>query len=222
MRRVILFLGVLVLLVGLLGATCRHEVYSPPDKPLKIEAKLEMYIRHDIHVITGQAPPEKTGGETLPEVKPGETPPPPEGKESGAGNVLLHVIGVGAAYAEAASDEEELKRVHASMNKRYPTLTGYKADKSIGENRSGYVAERPSPRISDPKYAAKVRETIAAENADRRVLYQVRARMVGTSPEKVAVAYAKTWRDLAKPGEWIEVYDPDKKQFVWIQKPGGS
>jgi uncharacterized protein YdbL (DUF1318 family) len=102
------------------------------------------------------------------------------------------------------------------MRKRYPTLARYKADKSVGENRRGYVEERPSPKMSDTKYAKAVRAVIAAEIADRRLLYQIRAQMDGTSPDKIAIAYAKVWRDKARPGEWIEVVVD--KQWVWKQK----
>ena len=219
MRRAIVCLALWPIVISLLGATCRHEVYSPPEKPLKMEiqAKLDVYIRQDIHIITGNSPPGKAGPGALPEEESKkETPPVPEGKESKAANVLLRLLGVGSAHAAAASDEEQLNRVRTSMQKRYPTLVRYKADKSIGENHGGLLAERPSPRMSDAKYARAVRAVVAAENADRRVLYQIRARVVGTTPEKVAAGYAKTWRDIARRGEWIEVLI--NKRWVWIQK----
>jgi uncharacterized protein YdbL (DUF1318 family) len=103
------------------------------------------------------------------------------------------------------------------MRKRYPTLAKYKADGSVGENRNGLVEARPSDKMSDSKYAAAARKTIAEENADRRRLYDLRARIDGTSPQAQAVAYAKAWREkYARPGEWIET--PVEGKWVWRQK----
>jgi len=120
------------------------------------------------------------------------------------------------AYAETSSDQQQLRRVLDSMRKRYSVLSRYKADKSVGENHNGYVEQRPSPKMSDAKYAGAVRATINAENADRRTLYQIRARMDGVTVEKEQAIYAKAWRDSAKPGEWIEALVD--KRWVWKQK----
>jgi len=208
MRRTILYLALSPVVMGLMLGSCKHQVeITAPKEPIRVEVKLDIHIyehaRKDIDFITGGAPPET-------EKKP---PAPPEQKESGAGNVLLHLLGVGVAYAETTSDQDQLKTVLNSMRKRYPTLARYKADKSIGENYLGYVEERPSEKMSDGKYAQAVRATIAAENADRRLLYQIRAQMDGTTLEKQAAIYAKVWRDAAKPGEWIEVIANNKREW---------
>lgn len=218
MRRIIV-LSLLLAPVGiaLQLASCRPQIdINPPKEPIKVEVKVELHIyQHavqDLGYITGAVP--------APEPKEGEeetSPPAEQPTESRASDILLQLLGVGVAYAESVPDQQQLKMVLESMRKRYATLAQYKADGSIGENRHGLVEERPSPKMSDPKYAAAVRKTIAEENADRKRLYEVRARIDGTSPQAQATAYAKAWREkYARPGEWIEA--PVEKAWVWKQK----
>ena len=222
MRRTILCLTLYPVIVALMFGSCRPrvDVYThAPDKPIvvKLEVHIYQHAVEDIGYITGDMPAEgMESGETS-ESEPGEeTAPDPEATESRLGDVLLQFLGVGVAYAEAGPAQQQLGAVLDSMRKRYPTLARYKADQSVGENRRGFVEERPSPKMSDAKYAKAVRATIGAENADRGLLYQIRAKMDGTSPDKIALAYAKVWRDRARPGEWVEMV-VDKK-WVWKQK----
>jgi hypothetical protein len=235
MRRIFFWVAILPTVFTLLIGSCtKYQVdirtHAPEEpirieakvEPIKIEAKVELHIyQHavqDLSYITGAAPPKapepKPAAEPEPEKK---TPPPAGSTQSGAGNVLLRLIGVGTAYAESSPDQEQLQKVLDSMKKRYPALSKYKADGSIGENHNGLVEGRPSTQMSDEKYARAVRAVVAAENADRTLLYKVRARIDGTTAQAQAVAYAKAWREnYAKRGEWIEVL-VDKK-WVWKQK----
>lgn len=219
MRRIVVCFAFAPVFAMLL-ASC-ISLINTPKEPIKIEVKMEIHIyQHavqDVGYITGAPPAKETVPETPTEVKPKEeTPPPAEKKESGADNVFLRLLGVGEAYAETASDQQQLRRVLDAMRGRYATLGKYKAEKAVGENHSGYVEQRPSPKMSDANYARAVRGVIAAENADRRVLYQIRARMDGVTPEREAAIYAKAWRDSAKPGEWIEVQVGGR--WVWKEK----
>jgi len=224
MDKVVIVLAMLLMAVGLLLGSCRPQVdinINPPDKPIRIEVKVELHIyQHavqNIDYITGAAPAEQPKTETPPEEKPKEeTPPPAEEKGSGAGNVFLRLIGIGTAYAETIPDQQQLRAVLDSMRARFPTLKRYKVDKTVGENRNGLVQERLSPKMSDPIYAKAVRAAIAAENADRQRLYQIQARIDRSTPAAVAAAYAKGWREKASPGEWIEV--PVGSKWVWKQK----
>ena len=233
MRKITLCLTLMPVLIALLVVSCGPKVkIEAPEKPIKvetkvepieikIEAKVELHIyQHavrDVNYITGAQPP-KTGEPQPPAEKKieEESALPPQQRESKAGDVLLQLLGIGTAHAETASDEQQLRQTLDSMRRRHPALKKYKADKSVGENHRGYVQERPSEKMSNADYAKAVRATIAAENADRRLLYQVRGRMDGVSAEKEAVVYAKAWRDSAGAGEWIEVL-VDKK-WVWKQK----
>ncbi len=237
MRRIVFWVALSPTIIALLVASCTKHLVDvrthAPEEPIRVEAKVEpikvdINAKVELHIyqhaltdlahITGTAPPATTEPKapTQPE-PPKESVPPAENKESGAGNVLLRFLGVGVAHAEAASDQEQLRRVLDSMKRRYATLGGYKADGSVGENHNGYVQERASPKMSDGNYARAVRKTIAEENADRTLLYQVRARIDGTTPASQAAAYAKAWRErYARPGEWIEVLVD--RNWVWKQK----
>jgi uncharacterized protein YdbL (DUF1318 family) len=220
MRRMVFYLVLSMIVLPLVLASCRPQIdINAPKDPIKIEVKIELHIyQHavqDLDYITGGAA--SPAPLTPPAVDPGkESAPSPEKIESKIENVLLALLGVGSAHGQGTSLQDQLKSVLDSMRKQYPTLSRYKTDKSIGENHLGYVEERPSPRMSNADYAKAVRAAITAENANRRLLYQIRARIDGVSPEKEAAIYAKAWRDKAGPGEWIEVLVD--KNWVWKQK----
>jgi hypothetical protein len=225
MRKTILCVSLTLTIITLAFASCkpRVDVYThAPEKPIVVKVEIHIY-KHavkDLDYIMGGSPTEETVPSPPPE---GETEKesarPSEEKESKVGDFFLGILGIGVAHAETVPDREQLRRVLDSMRKRYPTLSKYKADKSIGENHLGYVQERPSPKMSDAKYAKAVRAIIVAENADRQLLYRVRARMDRTTAQKQAETYAKAWREkYAKPGEWIEVFDKKQNKWVWKLK----
>lgn len=147
--------------------------------------------------------------------------------DDGAANLLLQLLGIGVAHAETTSDADKLNEVRDAMRTRYATLRRYKADGTIGEDRQGYVRELPkqllsseaSEKMSGEKYAKALRKAIEEENADRRLLYEIRARAIGTTVEKAASIYAEGWRASASPGEWIEVLvDEKKNKWEWQKR----
>lgn len=225
MRKTILCFALAAMVITLVFASCkpRVDVYThAPEKPIVVKVEIHIYQHavQDLDYIMGGSPADESEPPQPPE---GETekesPPSSASRESAVGSIFLRILGIGVAHAETVPDPELLRRVLGSMRKRYPTLSKYKADKSVGENHLGYVQERPSPKMSDAKYAKAVRATVAAENADRQLLYRVRARMDRTTPQKQAEIYAKAWREkYAKPGEWIEVFDKKGKKWVWKLK----
>lgn len=144
-----------------------------------------------------------------------------------AANVVYQILGIGVAYAETTSDTAKLNEVRDSMRERYAALRQYKADGTIGEDRQGYVRELPrqllsseaSEKLASEKYAKALRKTVEEENADRRQLYEIRARAIGTTVEKAASIYAEGWRGSASPGEWIEVLvDEKKNKWEWQRR----
>ncbi len=224
MRKIILCFALAAMTLPLVLASCRPrvDVYThAPEKPIVVKVEIHIYQHavQDLDYIMGGSaeetePPPPPEGETEK-----ESPPSSANTESVVGNIFLRLLGVGVAQAETVPDREQLRRVLGSMRRRYPTLSKYRADKSVGENHLGYVQERPSSKMSDAKYAKALRATIAAENADRQLLYRVRARMDRTAPQKQAAIYAKAWREkYAKPGEWIQVFDRKAKTWVWKPK----
>lgn len=147
--------------------------------------------------------------------------------DGSATNVVDQILGIGVAYAETPSDTAKLNEVRDSMRERYASLRQYKADGTVGEDRQGYVRELPkqllsseaSEKMSEDKYVKAFRKTVAEENADRRQLYEIRARAIGTTVEKAASIYAEGWRASASPGEWIEVLVDEKKdKWEWQKR----
>lgn len=222
MCKKILWFAAAAVVTTLMFASCKHrvDIYThAPDEPIVVKLDINIYQRYV--VLEEERRAEAAKEEAEPEVSPGdetekESPPPSGEKESKVGDVFLQLLGIGVAHAETASDQGQLKRVRDSMRKRTPTLNKYKADKSIGENRRGLVEGRPSPKMSNAKYARAVKAVIAAENADRRLMYKIYARIDGTSVQRQAITYAKVLRDKARPGWWIEVFV--NKKWVWKQK----
>jgi hypothetical protein len=213
MRKTVFCFAIAAVVIALVFASCKHRVDVYPHAPkepivVRVEVHIYEHAVSDVGYITGESPLEGTTEEKPPAAS--------EGEKKKTSNLFLRLLGIGVAYADTASDQSQLKQVLDSMRKRYPTLSRYKADRSVGENHLGYVEERPSPKMSDAKYAKAVRATIAAENPDRRLLYELRARLDGTTPAKQAIIYARVWQRSAKPGEWIEVLV--EKKWVWKQK----
>lgn len=104
--------------------------------------------------------------------------------------------------------EYRLKKVTPPVQKalksrkaRTPVLQVLKAKGVVGENNLGFVQILKSPA------PAKEKDLVKAENRDRRLIYDtvVSQNHVGTGKlAKVEKAFAKTRRDRARPGDWIQ------------------
>jgi uncharacterized protein YdbL (DUF1318 family) len=108
---------------------------------------------------------------------------------------------VTASIALAGPKDDILKR----MKDRLPALNDAKNAGKIGEVFSGYV--------ESPKGDATVAALIAAENADRKALYEIDAKASGGTADAVAAAYAERFFKAAAKGHWLK-----GKDGVWRQK----
>ncbi len=217
---------------GLLGHKAGRDAaeseFSSLVADLRKQVDLLQAFLKDLASIRGPASPLESKLQRLPgnEVQ-DELVLPSEVTDNGAANLVFQILGIGVAHAETAPDSGKLKDVRDSMRRRYPTLSKYKADATTGEDRRGYVSEIPkrllsaeaSEKMSDEKYAKALRKTIEEENADRRQLYEIRARTIGTTVEKAASIYAEGWRASAGPGDWTEVLvDEKNNRWEWQKK----
>jgi uncharacterized protein YdbL (DUF1318 family) len=111
--------------------------------------------------------------------------------------VLMPLVG-GAA--------DDAGTINRRMAERLPALDALKERLVIGENNSGYVEARGSLSGSDG-------DVMAAENSDRRAIYELIARQQSTSAEAVGRARARQIAERSKAGLWIQASDGK-----WYQK----
>lgn len=107
------------------------------------------------------------------------------------------VLGFGAS---AAADD-----IKARMKSRLPVIAELKAQGIVGENNKGYL-EFIGGKKAKP-------DVVAAENEDRKTVYEAIAKQQGTTADLVGKRRALQIAQKADPGEWLQ--DASGK---WIQK----
>ncbi len=95
--------------------------------------------------------------------------------------------------------------IKARMKSRLPQIVQLKASGVIGETHQGFLAF-----VGDRKEA---QDLVAAENQDRKKVYQAIAKQQGTTAQVVGQRRALQIAKRAKPGEWLR--DAGGK---WYQK----
>ncbi len=114
-----------------------------------------------------------------------------------AGFCLLSVSSL--AVAESAGD------IKARMLERLPVINDYKAQGTVGENNKGFLQVMGI----DGEWS----KVVAAENNDRKTVYQAIAAKAGAPAETVGARRALQIRESAAPGTWIQ-----GKDGKWVKK----
>jgi len=109
-------------------------------------------------------------------------------------------LGAGAAFADEAA-------IKAGMKGRLPKVLAAKDAGTIGEGADGLLHARAGALAPD---GAKL---VAAENADRKAFFALKAKQAGGTADAVAKAMAKGFLARGKPGHWFR--DADGK---WKKK----
>ena len=91
------------------------------------------------------------------------------------------------------------------MAKRIPVIVDLKARGIVGENNQGYLQYL--------KGGEEKKAVVAAENADRKLVYQAIAKKQGISAEHVGKRRALQIAEKANPGEWLQ-----NQKGQWHQK----
>lgn len=99
--------------------------------------------------------------------------------------------------AKASTSTPDLKTAQASMSARLKQIVEYKKAGKIGENHLGYLVVK----ILGDK---KIEELVKAENADRKIVYELIAKKVNSSSEIVGKQRAEQISEKAKEGEWFK------------------
>ncbi|NBB78407.1 MAG: DUF1318 domain-containing protein [Verrucomicrobia bacterium] len=93
-----------------------------------------------------------------------------------------------------------LGEVKSAMKARQPAIEVLWAEGKIGENNQGFINARGN-------LSEKNRELVAAENSDRKVVYQAIARSTQSTPKQVGVQRAAQISKRAAPGLWLQDSD---------------
>jgi uncharacterized protein YdbL (DUF1318 family) len=115
-------------------------------------------------------------------------------------------------FPDLKVDTPETQAILQSLRNRVPKIRELRVQGCVGENNKGYLETRPTPGC-DPKAAQPL---VTAHNADRKRLAETIARqnsMPKTDVSRLEAALAKTRRERARPGEWIQLEDGS-----WLQR----
>lgn len=126
----------------------------------------------------------------------------------------LAVLFVALAAAPArASEASDLKK---RFETRYPVLLSLKEGGKIGETYLGYVEAVKSDYLTEKVKLGEeeitVKDLLAAENKDRRRLYELLAEQYDTTSEKIAERNAKRNFEKAGAEEWLKTENGWKKK----------
>jgi uncharacterized protein len=106
------------------------------------------------------------------------------------------------ATASAWAQGDAMEQLKAKFQARAEKLDGLKRAGQIGETAQGYVEAPPAAAGN-----AEAAGVVAAENNDRRALYDLIARRQGVGADKVAERNARRNFEKAAPGELLKGAD---------------
>ncbi len=191
----------------LLAACVTINVYFPEAAIRDLSKQIEEEVQKRAAARGTEPAPETKAPEQEPEEKPR--------------SLLDGLLGVTVAYAQAGQvaapevSSPAIRRIIESRATRTADLNRYKQAGVIGENKDGLVQVRSLDSLSDLKARAEVQRLVKAENADREELFReiAAAKKVDLAQlPKIRETYAKTLREMAKPGDWIQMPDGTWKQ----------
>jgi uncharacterized protein YdbL (DUF1318 family) len=110
-------------------------------------------------------------------------------------SLILVALGASAVVAQAA----DLDSAKSGMRERVPQLDQLKAAGAVGEANTGLLAVRAP--------GAETERFVAAENADRAILFAELAKKTGGTAESAGKIFAKQIAAASKAGVWIQRED---------------
>ncbi len=138
---------------------------------------------------------------------------------------------VSTAYAaEVKEDSARVTQIAASMKARYTEVDAAKKTGAVGENNRGFLEITKADAIADAEKKNAAQKTIAAENDDRKALYQEIAKLNSDQNMTVGAVervYAQKRLERAKSGETFQLppAGPDFDAFAASaagKKAGGA
>ncbi|RKY17879.1 MAG: hypothetical protein DRP90_06240 [Planctomycetota bacterium] len=129
-----------------------------------------------------------------------DTPPPEDSDDDG----LIDPLEGGSV--DIGKTNKEIDEIKKRMKERYDKhLLAFYDKGNVGEKIDGYLAIRNFDGLNI-KQKALLKKLVNAENADRKAVYKLVAKLnkVPDQVSKVAAIFAKKWRDAAKPDHWVQ------------------
>ncbi len=108
-------------------------------------------------------------------------------------------VAVSVAHADAASAAK------AGMRQRVAAIDALKAAGAVGEANTGLLAVR-APGVEAEK-------VVAAENADRAVIFEELAKRTGGTSADAGRIFARQIAAASKPGVWLQ-----REDGAWYKK----
>jgi uncharacterized protein YdbL (DUF1318 family) len=124
-------------------------------------------------------------------------------------NILKSIDPVRTAYAaEINESSPRVQQIANSMRTRFNDIEAAKKTGAVGENNRGFLEMRNPDAIADATKRNEVQRVIAADNEDRKALYQEIARL--NSDQNLTVGtveriYAQKRLERAKSGELFQL-----------------
>jgi hypothetical protein len=110
--------------------------------------------------------------------------------------VLFSLLLSPCAFADAVKDR---------MIQRLPAIADLKTKGIIGEDNRGYLGYVTGNRVME--------DVIAAENADRKTIYEIFAKQQNTSLDVVEAVQGARKAEKANPGEFYQ-----NREGQWVKK----
>ena len=174
--------------------------------PKKFEAHITIDIRQHI---------EQQAASTLDFIE-GKTDTPPKAEKPSKPEKTSWILKVQEALspispvyaAELKSTSPEVTRIAEELRRRNGAVQELKGKGFAGESNRGYLEMRPSSELKDPNERNEAQQLVAAENKDRKDLYEEIAKL--NREQKVSVStvesiYAVERLKRAKPGEIFQL-----------------
>lgn len=124
--------------------------------------------------------------------------------------VVLAVLRAASASAQAQNinfnaSSPEISAITAKMAARTAQLRPHYASGAVGFAADGYIVLRDAAAVAMAE-RGKVQQLVAAENADRKALYQAIAAANGQPSwfDQIRQVFAKRWIEQAERGWWVE------------------
>jgi len=189
--------------------------------PDTFDANINVTIRHIQEQAEGILNYVEGKTEALPEIAPA-----PEQESSLFERALDALDPIQTAYAaEVKEDSARVKQIANSMRARNAELEAAKKTGAVGENNRGFVELVKADAITDADQKNTIQRTIAAENDDRKALYQEIARLNSDQNMTVSTVervYAQKRLERGRSGELFQLPPAGADFDAYIASPAGK